>query len=89
MRTVERRRGSDRPVLGMTAALSDARPARYARYSSRSVTATRRRRPVDLLPADPDGASLRLHSFGGSVVENGFPGRDDVDCGFVATTMAF
>ena len=29
------------------------------------------------------------HAFGGAVVENGFPGRDDIDYGFVETTIAF
>lgn len=29
------------------------------------------------------------HAFGGSVVENGFPGRDDIDYGFVETTISF
>jgi len=29
------------------------------------------------------------HAFGGSVVENGFPGRNDIDYGFVETTIAF
>jgi hypothetical protein len=34
-------------------------------------------------------ASYYGHAFGGSVVENGFPGRDDIDYGFVETTISF
>jgi hypothetical protein len=29
------------------------------------------------------------HTFGGAVVQNGFPGRDDIDYGFVESTVSF